>query len=95
MRKHHSELDVKYLKQLWENQKGICSYTGIKMLLPETSAHVVRSPKKASLDRIDSSKEYVRGNVEFVCQAINLAKNAFTREEMKAFISEIGGADGS
>ncbi len=95
MKKHHSELDVKYLKELWESQNGICPYTGIKMLLPETTSQMFRSPKKASLDRIDSSKEYTRGNVEFVCQAINLAKNSFTREEMKEFISEIGGPAGA
>lgn len=92
---HKCEVDVTYLKELWEQQNGICPYTGIKMLLPETSAHILRSPKKASLDRINSSKDYIRGNVEFVCCAINLAKNSFTREQMKEFIAEIGGATGN
>lgn len=86
---HKCDIDVVYLKELWEKQNGICPYTGIKMILPETTTHNVRSPKKASLDRIDSSKEYVRGNVEFVCCAVNLAKNSFTRDEMKEFFSEI------
>ena len=81
----------KYLKQLWDQQKGICPYTGIKMILPENSQkyYKTRSPKRASLDRIDSSKGYVEGNVEFVCLTINLAKNSFTREEMKEFLTEI------
>lgn len=94
LREHRCELNVIYLKQLWDNQGGICPYTGIKMLLPETSAHAMRSPKKASLDRIDSSKDYIKGNVEFVCCAINLAKNSFTRDQMKEFIAEIGGDAG-
>jgi len=95
MKKHPSDIDVQYLKELWDKQSGICPYTGIKMLLPETSAdYSLRSLKKASLDRIDCSKDYIKGNVEFVCFAINLAKNSFTREEMKEFIAEIGGPAG-
>ena len=46
-------------------------------------------PRKASLDRINSSKGYVKGNVEFVCSSINLAKNSFTREQMKEFLRSI------
>jgi len=89
MKQHHNDLDVEYLRQLWENQDGTCPYTKIRMLLPKTSGDSFRSPKKASLDRIDSSKGYERGNVEFVCCAINLAKNSFTREQMKEFLKEI------
>lgn len=90
MRAHKNNLDVMYLKELWDNQDGICPYTGIKMVLPQTSAEWhIHSLKKASLDRIDPSKDYERGNVEFVCLAINLAKNSFTREEMKEFLGEI------
>jgi hypothetical protein len=92
---HKVEIDVKYLKQLWDKQKGICPYTGIKMILPETTDHYfkIRSLKKASLDRIDSSKDYVEENVEFVCCGINMAKNSFTREEMKKFIVEMKNAE--
>jgi hypothetical protein len=46
MKKHRSELDVKYLKELWNSQNGVCPYTGIKMLLPKTTSHMFRSPKK-------------------------------------------------
>lgn len=87
--RHKNELGVEYLKNLWESQKGICPYTGLKMLLPQTSADKISSPKKASLDRIDSTKEYVMGNVEFVCMAINLAKNKFSKEDTLAFMNEI------
>lgn len=87
--RHKNELDVEYLKTLWETQNGICPYTGLKMLLPKTSADKISSPKKASLDRIDSTKEYIKGNVEFVCMAINLAKNKFSKEDTLAFLNEI------
>jgi len=84
-------IDANYLKQLWESQNGLCPYTGIKMLLPDSSSkyHSIKSLKKASLDRIDSNKGYIKGNVEFVCYAINLAKNNHKKEEMIMFIKEI------
>jgi hypothetical protein len=87
----NSDLDVAYLKTLWETQGGKCAYTKIQMILPTLSSNIyqIRSLKKASLDRIDSSKGYIKGNVHFVCLAINLAKKDFTDDEMKTFILEI------
>ena len=92
--KRHGEgmnIDENYLREIWNIQKGICPYTGIKMLLPKNTSNKdgIHSLKKASLDRIDSSKGYLKGNVEFVCMAINMAKNSFTREQMKEFLCEI------
>lgn len=90
-KKHKIKIDVEYLKKVWETQKGICPYTGIKMILPRTSSHknAKKSMMRASLDRIDSSKDYIVGNVEFVCQAINTAKNNYTKEDMKNFLRSI------
>lgn len=90
-KKYETNIDISYLKELWNAQKGICPYTGIKMILPKNTSNVdtIRSLKKASLDRIDSSEGYVKGNIEFVCYAINMAKNSFTRDEMKEFLTEM------
>lgn len=93
IKKYKDTMDItpEYLKELWENQRGICPYTGIRMILPESSSkyHAIKSLKKASLDRIDSSIGYNRGNVEFVCYAVNLGKNNHTKHEMIEFIKEI------
>lgn len=89
-RKHDIDIDEVYLKELWDNQNGICPYTGFKMLLCEnTGSKGLHSPYMASLDRIDSSKGYVKGNVEFVCAFINYAKNSWTREEFMEVISRL------
>jgi hypothetical protein len=92
-------IDLQYLKQLWETQRGICPYTGFVMVMPDTtnSRSKVYSLKKASLDRIDSSKGYVKGNVEFVCLLINMAKNNSSKEEVLEFIEELksGGPAGT
>lgn len=93
MVKHKNDLniDAQYLKDVWERQNGICPYTGVKMMLPKSSSkyHTIHSLKKASLDRIDSSIGYRKGNVEFICLAINLAKNNHTKKDMIDFIKEI------
>lgn len=85
------DIDLKYLKELWEKQKGICPYTNIKMILPNSTAshQEEKTLKKASLDRIDSSLGYVKGNVEFVCLFMNFAKNGYKKEEVKEFINEL------
>lgn len=80
-------LTLEYLKNLWEKQSGICPYTDKKMILPLTTQdkHVKGTPIKASLDRIDPNQGYIQGNVEFVCLAVNYAKNHFSRQEMLDF----------
>jgi hypothetical protein len=91
--KHKNDIDItaKDLKELWEKQNGICPYTRIKMILPKSSSkyHKIKSLKKASLDRIDSSLGYTKSNTEFVCLAINLAKNNRSKKEMTDFVNDV------
>lgn len=86
-----SDLDVKYLKNLWNFQKGRCGYTGVLMILPKSTGEYdrVHSVKKLSLDRIDSSKGYLKGNVHFVCIGMNLAKRNLPHNEMLSLIQDI------
>lgn len=85
------DLDVEYLTELWIRQNGICPYTGIKMLLPKSKRQFtkLRSIEKASLDRIDTTKGYLKGNVEFVCQGINFAKHDYSKEDVLRFVEHI------
>lgn len=65
-----SNITAAYLKELWDEQKGVCPYTGWQLILPITSSRGWKSKqekyKRASLDRIDPSKGYVEGNVRFI-----------------------------
>lgn len=84
-------LTPEYLREIWESQQGLCTYTGIPLeLLSERQRS--RAPKtlnRASLDRIDPSKGYIPGNVEFVCLFINWGKNKFSKPEVIAFLKLI------
>jgi hypothetical protein len=41
-----------------------------------------------SVDRIDSSKGYVPGNVQLVCKWVNLAKQDYSNDDMEAVLRE-------
>ena len=79
--KNKLELDFKidYLHELWEKQEGKCIYTKIELILP---VYNTRADKifTASLDRIDSKKSYIKGNVQYVSTAINYMKNDMSHE---------------
>lgn len=77
------------VRNQWEKQKGICPYTGLKMILPTTSKRAIYCPRMASIDRIDSSKPYEKNNIQIVCVSMNYAKNSFSDLETKEFIREI------
>lgn len=78
------------LKEVWERQNGICPYTGYKLILPESSnVNDIDFFHRASLDRIDSSLGYVKGNIQFVSTPINLMKSDKSDESVKQFLKEI------
>ena len=63
-----------------------CKYLGIK-LTQELGKGVVWS--NCSLDRIDSSKGYVVGNIEVISRKANSMKNMATEEELVIFAKNI------
>lgn len=83
------DLDLPYLKSLWEEQGGICPFSGIKLILYGYKKGKKDSRYSASLDRIDSNLGYVKGNVRWVSTTINYMKNSMTDEELIDFIDEI------
>jgi len=71
------DVTLEDLKRQWDCQKGICPYSGIHLILKTSNDPIY----KASLDRIDSSKGYIVGNIQFVSQAINYMKNSLSHED--------------
>lgn len=72
-------LTEEYIKELLEKQDYKDYYTGIR---PEDS-------KEYSIDRIDSSKGYIQGNVVITTNRINLMKGEMTTEEFKQVIKDL------
>jgi len=88
-RNHIFDVDIEYLKTLWVEQKGICPFTKQKLILRTHNYKTDRNPYQASLDRIDNSKGYIKGNIRFVALMYNYAKNNFTDEEVIKFCTNV------
>lgn len=58
---------------LWNSQGGLCSLSGIEL---KNSEDVFN----ASLDRIDSSKEYTIDNIQLVLKEVNYMKQSLSQE---------------
>ena len=89
--KRNKEVDVTIedLKELWEQQNGICPYLKIKLHL-NTYSKIKKDPIiSASLDRIDSSKGYVKGNIQWISRSMNYLKNDMTEQQIQEVINLI------
>ena len=77
IKKRNKTLDVTIedLKEQWDKQNGICVFTGVQLVL-STYTKIIKDPiYTASLDRIDSSKGYVKGNIRWISRSMNWVKN--------------------
>ncbi len=93
-KQHEFNLDLQYLKELWEEQSGICPITGWNMILRTLTDNRRKDTDDASLDRLDNSKGYVKGNVRFVSFIANMARNSFTDTELIRFCSDVADYQG-
>lgn len=83
------DVDEEYLLEIWNRQKGKCPYSGQELVLKPHRNRGARVPNQASVDRIDSSLGYVRGNIEFVSLIANLAKNIWTKQDVLNFCKQV------
>ena len=86
------DLDLEYLKELWDFQNGKCAVTGLDLIIKcffKKQHKIAKSPYQTSLDRIDNSKGYVKGNVRYVCYMFNIARNDFTDQQVLDFCFKV------
>jgi hypothetical protein len=76
------DINIKYAWDLYLQQNKKCALSGtpIEFAISERKS----SETSASLDRIDSTKGYIEGNVQWVHKHINIMKNVY---EQNYFIS--------
>lgn len=66
------DIDYKYLQKLFEEQSGKCYYSNIDMRIDGKKGF-----DTASVDRVDSNKGYVKGNVVWCINAVNTMKSNY------------------
>ena len=72
-------VSLEYLSNLYKSQNHICAITGRQ----------INSIDDASLDRIDSSKGYIEGNVQWTTYQANVSKHIMTMEELYQFCKDV------
>lgn len=91
-KKRECNLTLEYLKELWDDQSGRCPYTGWELKNMRTMDYndqLPLTPDRASLDRIDSSKGYIKGNVQFVALIAQHAKHTFAETDLISFCKSV------
>lgn len=76
-RGHEFSITIEYLWKLFESQKRKCALSGMPLSFGDgrrTNCYAATSKRTASLDRIDSARGYIEGNVQWVHKCVNLMK---------------------
>jgi len=76
------DIDYEYMLSIYEKQGGKCVLSDLPM------SHQYHDLYSMSIDRINSSLGYIKGNVQLVCKGINLMKNNDTNEAVSEFFDQ-------
>ena len=71
---------IPFLMKLWEKQRGRCALTGLPMTWQiatrEDIANGYGLGRNVSVDRIDNSRGYVKGNIRLICSQLNYMRGS-------------------
>lgn len=81
-------ITVQDVESLWEQQQGLCYYSGLVMGL-EVEVSNSPSTNAVSIDRLDSSIGYVNGNIVLCCASVNVMKNALSIDQLKQLVDAL------
>lgn len=76
-------IDMEYAWNIFVKQGRKCALSGVTLTFPTRQSK--QSSATASLDRIDSSKGYIEGNVQWVHKDVNFMKRCISNEQFIEF----------
>jgi hypothetical protein len=86
---------IQDLEDQFNNQFGRCGLSGIELKIKNKRSefngrrHCIEFSNLASLDRIDSSKGYIKGNIMWISATINVMKTALSKDDFLKIIKII------
>ena len=78
------EVDADYCYSIGEKQNWLCATTGDELEFKRGGTMFNgqwSNPKSCTIDRIDSSKGYIKGNIQLVTWEVNCVKRHFDNQE--------------
>lgn len=78
-------ITIEYIWELFLNQRGICALSNLPIRFPKRRS----DEGTASLDRVDSSKGYEPGNLQWTHKKINMLKLALPEDELFSYCEMI------
>lgn len=83
------DIDIQYVWDLFLKQERKCALSGLELTFPEKGTNEAHKKATASLDRIDSTKGYIKNNVQWVHKHVNIMKNTFDEGYFVKLCTEI------
>jgi hypothetical protein len=72
------QINAKDVRELYDEQEGLCALSGLPILLPLSSRY---ASVTASIDRIDNSKGYTKNNIQLVHKKVNMLRGPMSVED--------------
>lgn len=69
-------VDYQFLIDLFEEQKGCCFYSGLKM------THIPTTNWQCSPERLDETKGYISGNIKLICLEFNTGHTQWNKNKV-------------
>ena len=85
VRNKEFNISIEYMDEVFKLQQGKCALTGKDICINSPSL----KQTTASLDRIDSSKGYIIGNIQFVLKHINTMKMDLSQDDFISLCKDV------
>lgn len=83
------DLTIEFIWDLYQKQGGVCALSGLPIGWSEKGLTAT-----ASIDRIDSSEGYLKGNVQLVHKDINFMKQQYDQDKFIALCKSVADHSG-
>ena len=86
VKKSKFEITIDYVWELYQQQDGKCALSGVPIAFSDTN---YSNNTTASLDRIDSNKGYIKGNVQWLHKDVNKMKSDMDQDSFLQLCKQV------